>query len=182
MKENFQILKGLPPYGEMYISFPPKGYAEYSEGLVVEFLKNDESKWVGNFETGYSNLKFAAQLHDDEILIIAKGVCYIIDSENPKSFIEFGVDYKQVYQHNTSIIIVGEYSIAVVKSRTEIIYFDNLCYDGISETKLVDNNLNGILNYYNSNGDNEEIEFILDLDNLELRRIEKNTKWWEIWK
>ncbi|RZK00849.1 MAG: hypothetical protein EOO43_25020 [Flavobacterium sp.] len=183
MKEKFRILKGLPPYGEMYVSFPQNGYSEYSEGLVVEFLKNNESKWVGNFETGYSNLKFASQLNNDDILIIAKGICYIIDSENPRSVIEFGVDFKEVYKYNTSIIIVGEYSIVVVKSKSEIIHFDNLCYDGITETKLVENKLNGILNDYYSNGENAQSKFVLDLENWKFQRIEKNKiKSWKFWK
>ena len=72
MKEKFEILSGLPVYGEMYITIPENAYTQFSEGLAVKFIRKDNSEWIGNFEKGNSNLKFASQLNDSEnILIIA---------------------------------------------------------------------------------------------------------------
>jgi len=166
----------------MYISFPPNGYMEYSEGLAVEFVKKDGSKWVGNFARGNSNFIFACQLKDTEdIVIIAYGICYIVNLEDSNSFVEFGFDFNEVFQHNSTIIIIGEYSISIVKNKTEIIHFDSLCYGGIGEMKLEENQIVGILNDYDSSGNDIERSFILNLSNLEFKRINNKNKWWKIW-
>ena len=83
----------------MYVSIPENGYREFSEGLAVKFIRKDNSEWIGNFERGNSNLKFASELKDSgNILIIAFGICYIINAENTKPIIEFGFDYKEVFE------------------------------------------------------------------------------------
>ena len=55
----YEILKGLPGYGPMYISIPPNNYNVYSEDFVVRFYKKDGSEWVGNFQLGFSNMVFS---------------------------------------------------------------------------------------------------------------------------
>ena len=201
MKETFKILKGLPAYGEMYTSIPENGYSEFSEGLAIRFIKKDNTEWIGNFETGSSSLKFATKLKNSEsILIIACGNCYIMNSEETKPKVEFGHDYKYVFEYKTKFILVGEYSISIVESIDKIEHLDNLCYDGITNVKLENENLIGELNSYDADGEYKS-DFILNLETSEFKEIERikkqnkvinhkgisskdiveNKKWWKLW-
>lgn len=201
MKETFKILKGLPSYGEMYISIPENGYSEFSEGLAIKFIKKDNTEWIGNFETGSSSLKFATKLKNSEnLLIIACGNCYIMNSEETKPKVEFGHDYKYVFEYKTKFILVGEYSISIVESIDKIEHLNNLCYDGITNVKLENENLIGELNSYDADGEYKS-DFILNLETSEFKEIEtikkqnkvnnqnginskdivENKKWWKLW-
>ena len=191
MKEKFEILPSLPAYGEMYVTIPENAYTKYSEGLAVKFIRNDNSEWVGNFEKGNSNLKFASKLkNNDNVLVIAFGICYIVNIENIKPIMEFGFDYKEVFEFKDSFVLIGEYSISVVESLEKIKHFDNLCYDGISNVELEDGKINGILNDYDSSANNIEIPFTLNLETLEFiengivkrQNQTESKKWWKIWK
>lgn len=51
MLKAVKLLKGLPPYGPMAISFPEELGKKGQEGMVVEFQTNKET-WVGNFRQG----------------------------------------------------------------------------------------------------------------------------------
>ena len=181
----------------MYISIPENGYSEFSEGLAIKFIKKDNTEWIGNFETGSSNLKFARKLKNSEnILIIACGNCYIMNSEETKPKVEFGHDYKYIFEYKTKFVLVGEYSISIVEDVDKIEHLDNFCYDGITNVKLENENLIGELNSCNSYGEGYKSDFILNLETSEFKEIEriekrdeislksivKNKKWWELWK
>ena len=199
MKEKFEILKGLPAYGEMYISIPENGYSEFSEGLAVKFVKNDNTEWIANFETGWSSLKFGTELKNSQnVLIIACGICYLMNPNENKPKVEFGNDFEKVIEYKNKFILVGKYSISIVEDIDKIIHFDDLCYDGIKNVKVENDNLIGILNNYDSNGEELESDFILNLENLKFQEIEKrrilqnenllkrenkieNKSWWKIW-
>jgi len=198
LKEKFEILKGLPAYGEMYISIPKNGYSEFSEGLAIKFTKKDNTEWIGNFETGSSSLKFATKLKNSEnVLIIACGNCYIINSEETKPKVEFGYDYKYVFEYKTKFILVGGNSISIIESIDKIEHLDNLCHDGITNVKLENANLIGELNSYDAGGEYKS-NFILNIETSELKKIKKknkvnnknrinpkdiveNKKWWKLW-
>lgn len=185
----------------MYTSIPENGYSEFSEGLAIKFIKKDNTEWIGNFETGSSSLKFATKLKNSEsILIIACGNCYIMNSEETKPKVEFGHDYKYVFEYKTKFILVGEYSISIVESIDKIEHLDNLCYNGITNVKLENENLIGELNSYDADGEYKS-DFILNLETSEFKEIERikkqnkvinhngisskdiveNKKWWKLW-
>ena len=202
MEEKFEILNGLPTYGEMYISIPENGYSEYSEGLAIKFIKNDNTKWIANFEIGITSLKFATKLKNSEdILIIACGNCYIINPEEIKPKAKFGHDYKKVFEYKNKFILIGEYSITIIENTDKIEHFDDLCYDGISNVTLETENLVGVLNDYNSLTDGyDKSDFVLNLETQKISKTETikiqnevknerkveikkdgNEKWWKLW-
>jgi len=182
----------------MYISIPKNGYSEFSEGLAIKFTKKDNTEWIGNFETGSSSLKFATKLKNSEnVLIIACGNCYIINSEETKPKVEFGYDYKYVFEYKTKFILVGGNSISIIESIDKIEHLDNLCHDGITNVKLENANLIGELNSYDAGGEYKS-NFILNIETSELKKIKKknkvnnknrinpkdiveNKKWWKLW-
>jgi hypothetical protein len=202
LKEKFEILKGLPAYGEMYISIPENGYSEFSEGLAVKFIKNDKTEWIANFETGNSSLKFATKLKNSEnVLVVAFGICYIINPEETKLKVEFGNDYKNVFEYKNKFVLVGKYSISIVESIEKIIHLDDLCYEGITNVKLENENLIVVLNNYDSSGESYKSDFVLNLETIEFKETERiqnqtkienqiatkkenkkeNKKWWKLW-
>jgi hypothetical protein len=190
LKKKFEILPGLPVYGEMYVTIPQNAYTQFSEGLAVKFIRDDNSEWIGNLEKGNSNLTFGSELKDGNVLIIALGICYIINVESTKPILEFGFDYKEVFEDKNRLILIGKYSISIVENTNKIKYFDNLCYDGITNVRLENGNINGILNTIDSSVNDIKIPFVLNLETLEFKRNgivkaqnkTESKKWWKIWK
>ena len=199
MKEKFEILKGLPAYGEMYISVPENGYSKFSEGLAIKFIKNDNTTWTANFEIGWSSLQFGKELNNSEnILIIACGICYLMNPNETKPKVVFGNDFEKVFEYKNKFILIGKYSISIVEDIDKINHFDDLCYDGIKNVKIENNNLIGIINNYDSDGKEIESDFILNLESFKFEEINerriiqneyllksenksKNKNWWKIW-
>ena len=67
----------------MYVPIPE---GNWSEGLPVEFTKNDGTKWVANIAQGEESFNYINELNNStEILIISGGCCYIIDRNKEKA-------------------------------------------------------------------------------------------------
>src|SRR5271170_4606034 len=80
MNFEFNVLAGLPPYGEPALSFSDTGDPMYSEGLVVKFEFTDGTSFVGNFGRGLSGYDHCTR-HPNErhAIVIAGGEGYVID-------------------------------------------------------------------------------------------------------
>lgn len=194
MNSKFEILKGLPPYGKMYVPIPE---GNLSEGLPVEITKDDGTKWVANIEYGKEEFNYINELNNPtEILIISKGCCYIIDRNKEKSITDFGYDFNQVIVHNEKFILIGTRNISIVENSEKIKHFKDLCWDFIEDIKFENGILHGVLNDYNASDKYDKTDFIIDLKTFELTKPKKefqkkenseikksdSKKWWEIWK
>ncbi len=127
MNTTFEILKGLPPYGKMYIPIPE---GNWSKGLPVQFTKDDGTKWVANIEYGQEGCDYINELNNPtEILVISNGCCYIIDRNKEKSITDFGYDFKRVIENNGKCILIGTRNIAMVENSEKIRRYKNLCRD-----------------------------------------------------
>ncbi|WFO17233.1 hypothetical protein M601_005785 [Cellulophaga baltica 4] len=194
MNSNFEILKGLPPYGKMYVPIPD---GDWSEGLPVEFTKDDGTKWVANIAKGQESFNYVNELKNTtEILVISYGDCYIIDRNKEKSICDFGYDFNQVIELNDKFILIGTKNIAIVESSEKIERFKDLCWDFIEDIKIENGILSGVLNDYNASDKYDKTDFNIDLETYELTKPKKKfipkikaelkkaelKKWWEIWK
>lgn len=104
--KSFKILKSLPAYGPMYISVSESGEPFYHEGLPVEFYRKDGTLWVANFETGWTNFVEAFEYPDKNIVIIfAKGIAYVMNSEIEKPIQIFGITIKDVFRTSKGDLI-----------------------------------------------------------------------------
>jgi hypothetical protein len=193
-QSRFKILKGLPPYGKMYVPFPD---GNWSEGLAVEFIKDDGTKWVANIKHGDTQFSYINELNDPtEVLIISNGYCYIIDRNRETSIIDFGYDFKQIIEYNHKFILVGTRNIAIVEDSKTIARYKNLCFDFIEDIKIQNGILSGVLNDYNAWDRNNKTDFDINLDTYEYSKSKTTIKsrpknklktvqskrWWEIWK
>ena len=131
MNSKFEILKGLPPYGKLYVPIPD---GNWSEGLAVEFTKDDGTKWVANIANGEQSFHYVNDLKNrNEILVISNGDCYIIDRNKEKCICNFGYDFNQVIESNDNLILIGTRNIAIVECSEKIENFRDLCWDFIEE-------------------------------------------------
>jgi len=178
----------------MYVPIPE---GNWSEGLPVEFTKDDGTKWVANIAQGEESFNYINELKNStEILIISGGCCYIIDRNKEKSVYDFGYDFKQVIEYNEKFILIGTRNIAIVHSSEKIERYKDLCWDFIENIKIENGILSGVLNDYNAWDKYDKTDFIIDLETYELTKPKKKfkpkikvepkkaelKKWWEIWK
>lgn len=87
-----RILKGLPVYGEMPLSFPKPN--AFREGLVVEFSPDRGGRWVGNFESGPTNgvNSVHGEFGPSYVYVFSGGAGYVVDigSRNLVAELNFG--------------------------------------------------------------------------------------------
>lgn len=77
---NFEILPGLPPYGDDIEAFSETGQGRYREGFVVRFDPDNSTSWVGNFQPGLSSFEEVLRHPNGrEFLVIAAGQGYLVD-------------------------------------------------------------------------------------------------------
>lgn len=178
----------------MYVPIPG---GNWSEGLAIEFTKDDGTKWVANIANGQENFNYVNELKNpNEILVISNGECYIIDRNKEKSICDFGYDFKQVIEFNDKFILIGTRNIAMVESSEKIERFRDLCWDFIEDIKIENGILSGVLNDFNGWDKYDKTKFSIDLKTNELIKSKKkfkpkvkfdstkaeSKKWWEIWK
>ena len=76
---EYELLRGLPPYGDFALSIPDQWGGGGKEGIVVRFGDGD-SAWVGNFRPGFSGLTSVLP-HPDRhrVIVLAEGDCWAVD-------------------------------------------------------------------------------------------------------
>lgn len=98
IEKKFERLNSLPPYGPMYTSITESGEEYFSEGFVVRFFKEDGTNWVANFQPGWTDLTDVMILQESHnLLVIANGICYIMNPNLTQPIAVFGVNYKAIF-------------------------------------------------------------------------------------
>jgi len=91
MNKRYEVLDGLPTYGEMAIPITYNDELFVSEGYVVKFYKNDGTDWIANFQLGWTDTsKVISSNKSNIIFVVAGGIGYIInpDSIEPINFFD----------------------------------------------------------------------------------------------
>ena len=172
----------------MYVPIPN---GNTSEGLPVEFTKDDGTKWVANIEYGKEGFDYINELNNStEILVISNGCCFIIDRNQEKSIKDFGYNFKQVIEFDKKFVLIGTRDIAIVESAEKIEHFKDLCRDFIEDVSIKNGILSGVLNDFNAWDKYDRTVFNIDLETYLLtkpkpdveRKRNELKKWWEFWK
>ena len=199
-EKKYEILKSLPPYGPMYTSISEDGTENYSEGYVLKFFKSDNTEWVANFKTGWTDFYYVHSFDNNEfILVISGGTCYIMHPNEKKQRSVFGVRYKSVIEmKNGGLILEDLTDLTIVEPNGEFWHSERISFDGLKDIKLIDNVVSG-LSFEPTTGDGRWIEFSLNLETKELyggsfNQLFGNKKksyqtngeteskpWWKIW-
>ena len=153
----------------MYIPVTDNDKPFYSEGFVVRFHKTDGTEWVANFEPGWTDFKAIIELAGTtNLLVIASGTCYLMDTDQPKPLAVFGVGYSTTFKTATGkIILQDQTDFTIVEPNGQFWHTERISWDGFEEVELKDNILTG-LSYDPTNQINEWKEFSYNIDTKEL--------------
>lgn len=172
----------------MYIPVSGKDEGYYSEGFVVRFYKSDGTDWVANFKPGSTGLKEIHELRgSSSLLVIAFGMCYIMNPEQTKPISVFGVGYLTTFKNEEGrIILQDEIGLTIVESTGEYWDSERISWDGMKDLKLQDNIVTG-LSFDPMHDAEEWIDFSYDINSRTvtggsyLRYDIKEKPWWKLW-
>jgi len=166
---KYEVLSGLPPYGEMYFPISPDGSSFYSEGLPVRFYRNDGTSWVGNFQPGFGRLDLIHQFENlKNILVVSGGQCYILDPESPYVILVFGASYdKGVETEDGRLVLQDLTNLTIVEKDASYWHSQDIAIDGIQDMALNGSIISGSA-YLGSSSDKDWQEFCYNIDTKEL--------------
>jgi hypothetical protein len=163
--KRFEILDSLPAYEPMYISITEDGIPDYSEGFVVRFYKSDGTEWVANFKPGWTDLVYVHKFSkNNNLLIIAQGLCYIINPDETKAISIFGCDYQDKFiSYDGRIILYTSVYLTIIEKDNKYWHTERISWDGMKGVALQDNILSGLA-FDATDSDNEWKEFTYNID------------------
>lgn len=171
-KENrYEILNGLPPYGPMYIPITTDEEPYYSEGYVVRFKKSDGEEWVANFRPGWTNYNNIFDFPEHKaVVVLAGGQGYIMNPDEQKPKMTFGLTIKDVIQKDDRSLICSDDIHIIMLDRKTFKFWksERISWDGIKDLELVDNKLFG-QSYDPTNSIQPWSNFELNIETKELK-------------
>jgi hypothetical protein len=88
---RWQILKGLPSEGPIPKQFHLGHPTPWAQGFVVQFWNEDGTKWVGNFQCGWSPVGIVVDWPEAVmVVVIAYGACYFLPKADPERYDQHG--------------------------------------------------------------------------------------------
>jgi hypothetical protein len=96
---TFDVLPGLPAYGELPEAFTATGQGRHREGYIVRFHPDGAASWVGNFQPGLSSYDAVLQ-HPNarDLLVISGGQGYVVDPNDRTKREYFGSQIEAAFQ------------------------------------------------------------------------------------
>jgi hypothetical protein len=106
---RFEILPGLPAYGQKAEAFSTTGQGKHREGFVVRLGADAKNEWVGNFQPGLGGWSGVFEHpNGTELIVIASGQGYIVDPNSRKCSITFGGQIESAFKiPDRKMIIFG---------------------------------------------------------------------------
>lgn len=139
---SFEILSHLPAYGKMYIPIPKRNL---SEGLVVEFTKDNGNTWVANFEISNDkeSISFISELSNcKEIIVIINETAYLIDRNVEAPVFAFKGLFQKAIQVDSFVVLICNNCITIVKNSKEIKFIDDLNFMSSHDISLGKDSIN----------------------------------------
>ena len=164
VQERYEILEGLPAYGPMYVPVSPSGEPFYSEGFVVKFFPSDQTHWVANFKTGWTDLSLVVEYPDqNKIVVIAYGQGYIMNPEQQEPLQTFGVNINNaLLLKDNRIVAADDIQLYIINKDATLWTTERISLDGIKDLSVHENTVSGLSCY--PLGDKDEwMPFTVDL-------------------
>jgi hypothetical protein len=180
----------------MYIPVSESGEPFYWEGFPVRLFKSDGSNWIANFEPGWTELCDVIDLKKtSNILIVAQGKCYLMNTEETKPIRVFGAAYTKVLQLETGqLVFQGQDSLTIVEPNGEHWKTERISFDGLKDVEYIKDieHTNGLvkgLSFDQTNGADEWVPFSYIIEKKELIGGSYNRfgpwtpvkPWWKFW-
>jgi hypothetical protein len=112
---SFEVLPGLPPYGDLPKFFSNTGTEQFKEAFVIRFFPRDGKPWVGNFkhgDTSFDNVYYFGKSRT--AVVISHGAGYLVDVDRAVLIDSFGGD-------ESLAVEVPELELLVLVSSTNLI-------------------------------------------------------------
>jgi hypothetical protein len=169
VNQRCEILTSLPPYGPMYIPITANGEPFYSEGVAVCFYKTDGTKWVANFQPGWTNFTEIIKLKKTEnVMVIARGTCYIMNPDDVKPVDVFGVGYQSIFEASADRLVLQDLiDLTIIEADGSHWSSERISWDGFSEVKVSNNFVSGLA-YSPIHSGEHWFPFTFDLDTKKL--------------
>jgi hypothetical protein len=172
----------------MYISITDNGESFFSEGIVVRFYKEDGTNWVANFRPGFTELKAIFELTETtNLLVIADGLCYLMNPEHTQPLSTFGMGYHKVFTtQDGRLILQDQTNFTIVESNGGHWDTVRISWDGFENVDLNANTLTG-LSYDPTNQNDEWTNFSYNIDTKELvggsypNSLKSQKSKWKFW-
>lgn len=185
MTKTYEILKGLPGTGPMYLTVRSSNLytSDYSEGFVVKFIKSNGEEWIANFNLGFTQFNAVFDLEHTNLLIIAGGLTYVMNPEHEIPATTFNTNYKGGFQvSNGCIILYDNSEITLFEKDGSFWISEQISLDGLRNISIKNNIVTG--QYSDYSRDWEWFDFTLNIDNKEITGIKQHHSpkpWWKIW-
>jgi hypothetical protein len=162
---SYEVLDSLPTYGPMYVPISENGKLFYSEGFPVRFSRLDESSWVANSEPGWSGLNTVIELVTyPYLLIIAGGLCYVMDPNETLPIRVFGNNYLAVLPAmDNQLVLHDDVRLTIVDHNGDYYHTKRISFDGIKDLEIKDTLVSGV-SYDPTNSFKEWSRFEFDLN------------------
>ncbi len=171
MDKRYEILDGLPTYGEMAIPIVEEGEILASEGYVVKFYKDDGSTWIANFPQGLSSLSFVKEIpNSNTILVVAGGDGFLMNPNYSKPIQKFNYFADEMVERDDGRLILASLTDIMLLDKNAEIEWETgrISWDGIKNLKLDGNILTGyaydVGMYDENNDDNAWVKFTINID------------------
>ena len=153
----------------MYIPVSANSDISYSEGFVVKFYKSDNTEWVANFKSGWTDYSLVADYPEqNKIVVIAFGQGYIMTPDQYEPLGTFGVNIKTALtSSNNQIIAADDVRLYIINEHAKLFYSERISLDGIKDLAINGNIISGLSCYPSGNKD-EWLPFTLDLETKEI--------------
>jgi hypothetical protein len=117
-----------------------------SDGLKVQFLPDNEASWVANLTTDRNHFNVVHYLREPNVLIIAGGHAYIIDTAEKKVIAEpgFGHYTELVAGPDGTVVIANFVKLTVITPEASVWHSRQISFDGIKDLKLEGDILSGL--------------------------------------
>ena len=175
MDKRYEILDGLPTYGDMAIPITYNNEILVSEGYVVKFYKDNGTDWIANFQLGWiKSCQVIANKYTNIIIVIADGAGYIMNPNKtePIRILDYSI-YEIIQMDSGSFIIASDSGIMILDKNGELEWESEYqSWDGIKDLKLNENILTGyaydIFAYEELDENSAWIKFTVNLDTKEI--------------
>jgi hypothetical protein len=186
-EKRYELLNSLPTYGPMYVPVTDNGKPFYSEGVAVRLYKKDGTEWVANFQPGWTDLKEIIEFENSiNLLVIACGTCYLMNTDDTKPIEVFGVGYSKIFKASKDrLVLQDQTDLTIIEGDGKHWHTERISWDGLKEIKVENNIVTGL--YYDTMYDADEwVKFTYDIETRTLtggsyHRYDNKKPWWKIW-
>ena len=161
---GWEILPGLPPYGDPAQPFSSTGMGMHREGLVVRFRQGDGSNWTGNFQRGFGDAETVlSHPNGHGVVVLAGGTAYIVDPAKQQLLRSFGADiqFAERLPDSTNLVLGNGLWFECLTSDGSGWRTRRISWDGMRNLELVGSD--GLSGEAYSPLDDDWHSFILDL-------------------